>query len=452
MKPAAIVYVDMEETDVSLYNYRAPHAQAARQRGLAFICLARTGRAAGIADLARDADEIAYFSTLTAEDIVRAVHLLGERCDIKAIMCHAGHPTPYGLTGKIVADASERLGLIHTPSRALECANNKFLCRQTLKAAQVRTVDFAIANNEDEIVSAANDIGYPVIIKPPFGAGCLLVAKCNDEKELRANYRLAVARFADTFHVQFTGAAHDFVDVDGITRSYVPGQSFLVERYISGPEGCVEIAIVGDKVIPMLVQHKLKITEKASTIYEDLLITPPSAFSESQILEIKNYATSAVKAIGLTNAFVHLEFRYEAGVGPQVLEINPRLGGMYVDEAFRTIIGFDPFGAYLDILLNSVHPSDMEMRAQKTGSTPLYHTMFVIYPPKSGILVDIKGLEQVNRLPGVLKSAICYPIGTDLNAEDEEHFLVKVWGKSKDEVGVSALYDDVCKLIHIEMR
>ncbi len=103
----------------------------------------------------------------------------------------------------------------------------------------------------------------------------------------------------------------------------------------------MELVVAGDAVVPMIVHDKLKVTEKASTIYEDLLITPPATFSPRQTAEIMDYARDAVAATGLSDVLVHLEFRYEEGVGPQLLEINPRLGGLYVDQAFRDIAGLD---------------------------------------------------------------------------------------------------------------
>lgn len=451
MKPA-VFYVCMEEAACGLYTYRLPHREAAHARGFAFICGARDGRTEGLAGLARDADRIVPFRDLTPDAIVEAVRSIGPDYDVRALMCHAGHPTRLGLTGVVVAEAAARLGLRHSSAASIERANNKFLCRQALRAAGVRTVEFGLASSEDELAAVADRIGYPVILKPPFGGCCVFVRKCANRHELVSHYRRARERFADVFVAQhFTGPEHRFVDLVGIEHAYSPGRTFLVERYVPGPEGSVELVAAGCEVVPMIVHDKLKVTEKASTIYEDLLITPPATFSPRQVGEIMDYARDAVAATGLSDVLVHLEFRYEEGVGPQVLEINPRLGGLYVDQAFRDITGLDPYGAYLDLLCGELDAGSLRPLAQVPGPADRFMTMFVIYPPRNGIFRGLQGYDEAAAFPGILRSQVCYEPGTHLDAEEEEHFLVKCWGESQSVAGVETLYERVRRTVRVEM-
>jgi hypothetical protein len=88
----------------------------------------------------------------------------------------------------------------------------------------------------------------------------------------------------------FYGCAHILADKNGRRHENIPGRGIVLERYISGIEGTVECAIVGKLIHPLLINEKLMLTEHGGTVLENLLISPPTSFTEDQCEQIRQYA------------------------------------------------------------------------------------------------------------------------------------------------------------------
>jgi biotin carboxylase len=89
--------------------------------------------------------------------------------NIRAIFCQTGHLSAQGEAGCTVARACKRLGLVYSCPDAIAACNNKFLMRRVLGKHGIRSVPFALCNNEQALKEGADRVGYSLIAKPPFG-------------------------------------------------------------------------------------------------------------------------------------------------------------------------------------------------------------------------------------------------------------------------------------------
>ncbi|WP_038906158.1 ATP-grasp domain-containing protein [Dickeya zeae] len=439
MKPEAILFVDVNDTAVPVYTYREPHFAAARRRGLLCLTAAWTGHRQR-QRLEADSDDVFWLPTLSVASLDALLQQLAERYQVRAVLCHAGHASPLGQMGCLVAELCQRHGLVYSTAQAVEQCNNKFLMRQALERAGVRSVAYALCHDEAELQREAERVGYPLIAKPPYGAASAFIRKCVDWPQLQAYYHQFIEQYDRASVASFYGESCRFTDLDGYSHHYVPGRSVLLESYIDGIEGSVECVATSQVVFPVLINEKLLLTTQGTTVLENLLITPPVAFSARQQQLIQDYAVACLQALGLTYAVAHVEFRMTAS-GPVVIEVNPRLGGLYVNAAFQDIAGLDPYDLYLSLLLadNGVETS-LQMACERVSSNAQHYAMFAIYPPTSGYFNGFHGLSWVERHPAVLAFGH-YPVGHYVDADIEEHYLFKGWARVASAQDAQALYE-----------
>ena len=331
---------------------------------------------------------------------------------------------------------------MHSDPLAIAACNNKFLMRRALKTHGVRSVPFALCNNEQQLREGAEHVGYPLIAKPPFGGASAFIKKCSDWTQLRSHYAHFLADHASAAYADFYGCAHTLPEEGGQRREYLPGRSLLLEGFIPGIEGSVECVVAGEQVHALLINEKLMLTERSGTVLENLLISPPTSFTDAQCEQIRQYAVECLRAVGLTNAVVHFEFRM-TDAGPVVIEINPRVGGLYVNAAFRDLAGIDPYDLYLSLLLGE---PDLNARLQgaahKIAGASQHYSMLAIYPEHSGQFRGIEGMQFLDEHPAVLEYFQQEP-GNCIDADIEEHYLLKCWAKVDDAAHAHAVHDAI---------
>ncbi len=110
---------------------------------------------------------------------------------------------------EIAAQIRERFGI---PGQSYEQAlrfRNKDLMKQALSAGGVRVPYHMVASNAAEVWAAAEQVKYPLIIKPLAGAGSMDTFRCDDAKEVAA--AIAQLGHIDTVNIE------EFVDGEEFT-------------------------------------------------------------------------------------------------------------------------------------------------------------------------------------------------------------------------------------------
>ncbi|ARU61409.1 hypothetical protein CBW65_10645 [Tumebacillus avium] len=344
--------------------------------------------------------------------------------DIAALISGNGPFCKEGLVCAHVAQLADERNLPSQGVEALYLANNKYLMRDKFRAAGVNTIDYGLAVDEASAVTEANRIGYPVLMKPVNGIASHLIMKCNSAEEVAENFRHAMEHLPGSTFESFYEGAHSYPNAQGELIHFDPMRCLLLEQYIPGREVAVEVLITEDRCIPLVMQDKAVVTEEGRSVYEDLWISPPVRFTEEECRELEACAVEAVQAIGLKNSIAHIELRYgENGLGPQVLEINSRMGGGYTSEVLRTIAGVDYISTYVELMTGTYQV--LEQYERKNDP----HGYFILFAPHAGFYESIEGLDEVKALPGVLTTMQPFPTGQTIAGDDEEVMLLIVWMK-----------------------
>jgi biotin carboxylase len=203
----------------------------------------------------------------------------------------------------VAARAAERLGFRHNSPDAVAGTRDKVVMRERLSATEISQPSFRVIPLGADAVAAANEIGYPCVIKPVSRSASQGVIRVNDATEARS----AAARIR---------AIMGDCPEPMIVEQYVPGAEVAVEGLLVN--GRLQVLAVFDKPDPLVGPY-----------FEETIYVTPSRHAAHTLIELERISARATEALGLREGPVHAELR----IGPTgmvtVLELAARsIGGL----------------------------------------------------------------------------------------------------------------------------
>jgi biotin carboxylase len=203
----------------------------------------------------------------------------------------------------VAARAAERLGFRHNSPDAVAGTRDKVVMRERLSATEISQPSFRVIPLGADAVAAANEIGYPCVIKPVSRSASQGVIRVNDATEARS----AAARIR---------AIMGDCPEPMIVEQYVPGAEVAVEGLLVN--GRLQVLAVFDKPDPLVGPY-----------FEETIYVTPSRHAAHTLIELERITARATEALGLREGPVHAELR----IGPTgmvtVLELAARsIGGL----------------------------------------------------------------------------------------------------------------------------
>jgi biotin carboxylase len=223
-----------------------------------------------------------------------------------------------------VAQVAAVAGVPYTDVEAVRRCKDKSALRALLAEAGVSPVRFAVAFTEQEAVRAAEEIGYPVVLKPRALGGSIGVVQAADEKQLLASFAVAADANSDG-----TVSAHAGV---------------LIEEYLDGPEYSVDCVTWEGTTVPLIVAEK---ELGFPPYFEEIGHIVPAA-PHPDLAAAVEMVVRAHAVVGLDRLASHSEFKLTSR-GPRIVEINVRLGGDLIPYLGQLSSGIDVPGAAADV-------------------------------------------------------------------------------------------------------
>lgn len=109
-----------------------------------------------------------YFEPLTFEDVMEVYHAESESGHVAGVIVQLGGQTPLGLAEKL-RDAG--VSVIGTTPEAIDLAEDRGEFGEVLRKAQLPAPAFGTATSFEEAKTVANNIGYPVLVRPSYVLG-----------------------------------------------------------------------------------------------------------------------------------------------------------------------------------------------------------------------------------------------------------------------------------------
>ena len=229
-----------------------------------------------------------YFEPLTTEDVMNVISL--ERPD--GVIVSLGGQTAINLAGPL---SEFNVPLIGTGLEAIDNAEDRKLFEEIMRRTGIRQPKAHAVTNVEDGVKAAEDIGYPVLVRPSFVLGGRVMMIVGNEDTLR-HY------------------LHNAVEIN-------ENSPVLVDKYIQGKETEVDAICDGtDVFIPAIMEH----VERTGIHSGDSISVYPSfSLSPKVKQEIIDDTVKLGKAIGIVGLF-NIQFIVDSDENVYVIEVNPR--------------------------------------------------------------------------------------------------------------------------------
>ncbi|PNW08686.1 carbamoyl phosphate synthase large subunit [Microbacterium testaceum] len=242
-----------------------------------------------------DTSDRLYFEPLTLEDVLEVLHAESQSGTILGVVCQLGGQTPLGLAKGIEAAGYTILG---TSPEAIDLAEERELFSRLLDEAGLVAPRNGTAIDVEGAVTVAEEIGYPVLVRPSFVLGGRGMEIVYSTEALRDYF----VRVADQAIIG-------------------PGLPLLVDRFLDDAiELDVDALFDGtDLYIGGVMEH----LEEAGIHSGDSSCTlPPVSLGRTEVDRVREATLAIAKGVGV-RGLLNVQFAISAGV-LYVIEANPR--------------------------------------------------------------------------------------------------------------------------------
>lgn len=240
------------------------------------------------------------------------------------------------LSVPLVARLCEALGLPGLRPEAVDDARDKHRTRACLAAAGLPTPRNALIKAEADLAAAAEKVGFPAVMKPVSGAASLGVKKVESPEQLRHSYKEVNAELSSL--VVSSGALiQGDGKANGVNADNLIDTTLILEQYLDGCEVDVDVVMSDGE------WQYAGVADNGPTLepyFNETWAVAPSLIAKDQQRELKQLAVSSVKALGFTAGVFHVECKYTS-TGPQLIEVNARMGGGQVRQCNLMTWGVD---------------------------------------------------------------------------------------------------------------
>src|SRR5690625_5191042 len=228
-----------------------------------------------------------YFEPLTLEDVMHVVHLENPI----GVIVQFGGQTAINLAARLEARGVNILG---TNLKAIDRAEDRHKFEELLEELNLTRPAGKTVIDKSEVVATAQNIGFPVLVRPSYVIGGSQMELVYDKEELE-NYLTII----DTIN---------------------PDKPLLIDEYVTGIEVDVDAVSDGETtIVPGIMEH----IERAGVHSGDsIAVYPPQRMSEvvkQKCLDATDKIAKELNVIGLIN----IQFIIQ-GENVYVIEVNPR--------------------------------------------------------------------------------------------------------------------------------
>jgi biotin carboxylase len=120
----------------------------------------------------------------------------------------------------------------------------------------------------------------------------------------------------------------------------------------------------------------------------------PVAMPDADLADLRRWLDDVLAAAGHRNGFAHVEYVHTLD-GPELVEINPRIGGALVGEALCRSLTTNVYTAMVDLALGR-RPALLDTAAHRGPAV----AFVLLYPDRAGIFSHVAGLDRLAAFPG----------------------------------------------------
>ncbi|MCB1840794.1 MAG: carbamoyl-phosphate synthase large subunit [Rhodospirillales bacterium] len=245
-----------------------------------------------------DTSDRLYFEPLTEEDVVEIIHAEQQKGDVLGVIVQLGGQTPLKLSQAL---QKHDIPILGTDPDAIDLAEDRERFQKLLKQLELRQPPNALARSKQEALNIAEEIGFPIVIRPSYVLGGQAMEIVHNMAELEEYINTAVKVSGDT--------------------------PVLLDRYLkSAIEIDVDALCDGEEVfVSGIMEH---IEEAGIHSGDSMCVLPPHSLPAETVASIEQQTIKLARALhvkGLMNVQFAARRNEETGeFDIYILEVNPR--------------------------------------------------------------------------------------------------------------------------------
>lgn len=153
-----------------------------------------------------DTSDRLYFEPLTLEEVLEIIHLEKPY----GVIVHYGGQTPLKLANALYENGVHIIG---TSADSIDAAEDRERFQQVLKTLNLKQPPNRTARNSEEALQLANEVGYPLVVRPSYVLGGRAMQIVYHDEELQTYMREAV-RVSDDSPILLDHFLSDAIEVD----------------------------------------------------------------------------------------------------------------------------------------------------------------------------------------------------------------------------------------------
>jgi carnosine synthase len=229
-------------------------------------------------------------------------------------------------SGPVAARAAAALSLPGNPVEAVDAARSKLRTRELSEHLGRPTPRSQRVRSLDELYAAAQEIGFPAVVKPEFGASAVGCVRVDSFASLSGVYAI----------IRRELAGQQIVDLRA-------GNDLLMEQYLDGVEFDVDLIVQdGEPVLSSVSQN----WPTAEPSFQETGPHCPADHSARAVRRLVDLSVNTVQAFGLHRGVLHVEGKCTSE-GPRIVEVNARMGGGRIHQIVEAVWGVDLIEAHL---------------------------------------------------------------------------------------------------------
>ncbi|MGC4971694.1 ATP-grasp domain-containing protein [Streptomyces sp. DT199] len=265
------------------------------------------------------------------------------------------------------ADLAADFGLPGPDPDAVRLLRDKYRVRELLhRRGLSRSGAVRVVPSPDSAEEVCRAVGLPAALKDSSGTSSRNVWIVHDEEAL-----------------------HRALDEAG--RSQLMGELFA-EAFLAGPLYSAEtLSWDGSTRLLGVLSRQ---TSRQPAVREEAAAFPV-ALPQADFSAIERWVADVLHVAGHNSGFAHVEFILTAE-GPELVEINRRIGGALVGEVMCRSLGTNVYTAMMDEALGR-RPRLMDTPLDHGGPA---HAFVLVYADRPGVLKGWHGLDELAAFPG----------------------------------------------------
>jgi D-alanine-D-alanine ligase-like ATP-grasp enzyme len=256
----------------------------------------------------------------------------------------------------------ERLGVPGLSSEAAMNFRDKARMKDRLRAAGVSVARHKLIATRDDAIAFVGEVGFPIVVKPPAGAGA-----------------------RDT---------HRIIDVAGLEAAlfaFRPNSAdpMLAEEFLRGTEHSIEtVSMNGEAVWHSVTDYTPNPLHVLENPWMQWCVLLPREVDEPQYDEIRSTVSHALRALGMDTGVSHCEWFQRADGSVVISEIGARPPGAQITTMVSRANDADFVAAWVRLMIEGTFAPPQRKYAVGTA---------YLRGQGAGVVRSVEGLDTVSR-------------------------------------------------------